>query len=75
MQCFREKIIHISIDCAHYNFNFNEPAFLLIWYKQVTVLIVLNGIFLNFYRAASMCLHTDRIHCTCKSFSCCMVQQ
>lgn len=70
-----KKTIHVSIDFAHYNFNSNKPALLLIRYKRVTVLIVRSGIFLNFCHAASMCLHTDLIHCTCKSFSCCMVQQ
>ena len=40
-----KETIHISIDYVHYNFNSNETAFLLIWYKQVTLLIVCNGIF------------------------------
>ena len=40
-----KETIHISIDYVHYNFNSNETAFLLIWYKQVTLLIACNAIF------------------------------
>ena len=40
-----KETIHISIDYVLYNFNSNETAFLLIWHKQVTLLIVCNGIF------------------------------
>lgn len=40
-----KETIHISIDYALYNFNSNETAFLLIWYKQVTLLIACNAIF------------------------------
>ena len=46
-QCsvLEKETIHISIDYVLYNFNSNETTFLLIWHKQVTLLIVCNGIF------------------------------